>query len=181
MGSPSSLGEESTPSWRKRAESPSLQWGRRVHSAKRAYCQSRGSDLEALQWGRRVHSAKSLIQDMCILPVSALQWGRRVHSAKSLEEFAETIRQDGLQWGRRVHSAKSVAGAAAQYTAAQLQWGRRVHSAKSPAELDSIRARLAASMGSPSSLGEEVPRPRPSSPADSSFNGVAEFTRRRGL
>src|SRR5690606_12521312 len=40
-----------------------------------------------------------------------------------------------------------------------LQWGRRVHSAKRPVQPSIPRARNHASMGSPSSLGEELAAP----------------------
>src|SRR5690606_33837840 len=84
-----------------------------------------------------------------------------------------------LQWGRRVHSAKREASNLSQESTLKLQWGRRVHSAKRPyrngdcklragfngvAEFTRRRARprrisfpgyRLASMGSPSSLGEE--------------------------
>src|SRR5690606_23110200 len=60
-----------------------------------------------------------------------------------------------------------------------LQWGRRVHSAKSEAG-GAHRLRVTvASMGSPSSLGEEGLLGDGFLRWADRFNGVAEFTRRR--
>src|SRR5690606_36007562 len=61
-----------------------------------------------------------------------------------------------------------------------LQWGRRVHSAKRSLGHAHGRGQLPASMGSPSSLGEETARRYRRISEPKCFNGVAEFTRRRG-
>src|SRR5690606_8654482 len=84
-----------------------------------------------------------------------------------------------LQWGRRVHSAKR-----AEVICEDLL--RRLASMGSPSSLgeESRPARQVpraerASMGSPSSLGEECPKRTCRRSRSAGFNGVAEFTRRR--
>src|SRR5690606_24010840 len=114
-------------------ESDGLQWGRRVHSAKRWGLGNPAWLIVELQWGRRVHSAKSAPADGWIATVSpGLQWGRRVHSAKRWEGRPHTNgRRPGFNGvaeftRRRAFVEKEPAPELA------LQWGRRVHSAKSP-------------------------------------------------
>src|SRR5690606_213577 len=62
-----------------------------------------------------------------------------------------------LQWGRRVHSAKSGGIVWTEHVPfGELQWGRRVHSAKRRPNAPRGLRDCPASMGSPSSLGEEL-------------------------
>src|SRR5690606_23812589 len=84
-----------------------------------------------------------------------------------------------LQWGRRVHSAKSLGVGERRERERVLQWGRRVHSAKSGGRASDGYGYTIASMGSPSSLGEEKRTLGDFERRTIGFNGVAEFTRRR--
>src|SRR5690606_8215579 len=130
----------------------SLQWGRRVHSAKRGrYGQAHRDDA-------RFNGVAEFTRRRATSPTSTpahatmLQWGRRVHSAKSpraqsvdsrvrsgFNGVAEFTRRRAsargavawprgrLQWGRRVHSAKRPPAKVEIQTVPELQWGRRVH------------------------------------------------------
>src|SRR5690606_19041903 len=86
---------------------------------------------------------------------------------------------DGLQWGRRVHSAKR---RSAHHVSAVLggfngvaEFTRR----RGARNQQRNRQGCEASMGSPSSLGEESLPGLWALPRITCFNGVAEFTRRR--
>src|SRR5690606_5130548 len=106
-----------------------------------------------------------------------LQWGRRVHSAKR-KGASETRRppKELLQWGRRVHSAK-------RREKLVLNSNCRWASMGSPSSLGEEKrrhetvglAQFLASMGSPSSLGEEALKlGLPLLERERRFNGVAE-------
>src|SRR5690606_21042964 len=110
MGSPSSLGEERAASTRRRAVSR-LQWGRRVHSAKRSSCDCPSSTTPDASMG----SPSSLGEERNAPPRSAPWPAASMGSPSSLgeERDARYTKRRGtnpLQWGRRVHSAKSEDG-----------------------------------------------------------------------
>src|SRR5690606_6153673 len=123
---------------------------------------------------------------------SPTKCGRCIFQATGFNGVAEFTRRRGgeaphperfrstLQWGRRVHSAKSwIPDDAPGSWYSLLQWVRRVLSAKRHATKSWQLAAGLASMGSPSSLGEERHRAPSTSSRTTRFNGVAEFTRRR--
>src|SRR5690606_28519396 len=132
-----------------------LQWGRRVHSAKRMratraelprtwrfngvaeFTRRRDAGVvlalplpTALQWGRRVHSAKRGLGGAMRDAGGLASMGSPSSLGEELRDGTTVYLDHTLQWGRRVHSAKRAQAEAKRVSLAQLQWGRRVHSAK---------------------------------------------------
>src|SRR5690606_36730843 len=133
MGSPSSLGEEETREMT-----------------------SRCSAGPSLQWGRRVHSAKSRTTTTCPIELAV--------SFNGVAEFTRRRARGRLPPGK-VETPRF--NGVAEFT--------RRRAATTYEEYDDCLA----SMGSPSSLGEELISKSTQSATFDGFNGVAEFTRRR--
>src|SRR5690606_35452806 len=158
-----------------------LQWGRRVHSAKRKLLDNRGLQSFALQWGRRVHSAKSVISVHLVLEYEIASMGSpSSHGEERSEADCECFHTTRLQWGRRVHSAKSVLWFSYNHTAYDCFNGVAEFTRRS------VLTRLSASVHASSFNGvAEFTRRREVGTREGAsgprrFNGVAEFTRRRG-